>query len=334
MIDIDSRVRQSLASQAAHAPDGADLLGAVHARSRRYTIRRRIVVGGLAAAVAVLVAVPALGLLDSAGNSTLQPATPGVPVVLEKGPEPTLSFPLTPAWLPPGLTAPKIRISPGSNGSVSYAAVGDDSLYISVGDHDWSTDPPIASNQPEPTIAPIQVGSKTGKLVSMGDPMTTDSLSVLFERQPGQWVHVSRVSYQLNGTDLARIGASLTDKPLVLTVPFTFTLLPRGYEATESNGESLTLAPKGVRPEEASARQFAVAMHLISRGKLGPGERVTVGGRKGTLLIADGKYRLQLLRGHDQRIEIKAPAGSLTRAEFLRYAEGVAPKPGVRSSGG
>ncbi len=334
MIDIDSRVRESLVSQAAHAPDGAELLGAVHARSRRYTVRRRLVVGGLAAAVAVLVAVP---LLDQSGGrrSTLQPAAPSNPVVLEKGPEPTLSFPLTPSWLPPGLTEPKLRIGPGTNGSVSYAAAGNDSLAISIDDHDWTTDPPVASDQVVPTIAPIQVGSKTGKLVSLGDPMTTDSLSVLFERKPGQWVNVSRSSYQLNGTDLARVGAGLTDKALIRTVPFTFTLLPRGYEATASNGESLTLAPKGVRPESAPARQFVASMQFISRGELGPGARITVGGRQAALLLlARGNYRLQVLLDRNQRIEIKAPTGALSREDFLRYAEGVAPKPGTRSQGG
>jgi hypothetical protein len=331
MIDIDNRVRESLVSQAAHAPDGADLLGAVHARSRRYAVRRRIALGGLAAAVAVLVAVPLLGRLGD-GPATLQPADSGTPVVLEKGPQPALTFPLTPTWLPPGLAAPTVHLGSGLGSSLQYTTTaGRQAVSVSIEDRDSSNDPPIADNQVMPVIRPIQVGTKTGKQLAYGDITGPDgTLAVLFERAPGQWVQIHRGDHQLNAADLARIGAGLIDKRLTRPGPFTFELQPRGYVATESNGEALTLAPKGVR----TGRQFVVTMQFVTGGELGSGEQVTVGGRPGRLVVADGNYRLRVRLDENQRIELRAPAGSLRRADFLRYAAGVAPKPGVRSQGG
>src|SRR5215207_3519144 len=182
MIDIDREVRDSLTRQSAYAPDGAGLLSGVHGRSRRYAKRRRIVLGGVAAAVAVLVAVPLLGQFGR-GTSALQPADGRSEIELVPAAPSADRFPLTPGWLPDGLLPPQV-IRQSDEVTLQYPVEPgpiQPALVINVTPSDISKYE-MNGEQVKYGRRPTYIGGKPAELLAVPDAVEEAALT--FQRAP------------------------------------------------------------------------------------------------------------------------------------------------------
>lgn len=319
MIDIDGRVRHSLANHASDAPDGADLLAAVHRRAHRSTVRRRLVLGGTAAVVAAAVAVPVTGLIGGARDA-VSPAPVGAAtrdsVVFAPGRALTISFPLTPEWLPPGTTAYVRR-----GGADPYlelnAAEGLQVFAVFVGSRPSPEEIPADRQRPG-GAKPVQIGGRQG-IVYDGGP-GTDLLYLAFERRPGQHVFIQYRNPPGTEADLKRIAEGLVDRPLTQQPRFGFEQLPRGYVLAHVGGSSV-----GFRPVAGGEESRAVLVELIparDSRRLTTGERVTVAGKSGLVSDVGGRQRLELQLGDDRFLAVEVPGG-VSREGLLRFVAGI-----------
>jgi hypothetical protein len=318
MIDIDREVRDSLTRQSAYAPDGADLLAGVHSRSRRYALRRRVVGGGVAAALAVLVAVPLLGQFGR-GASTLQPADGKSQLELVPAAPSADRFPLTPGWLPDGLLPPRvIRTSGHEVTALEYQS--EVHPYSPVLTFELDTSDPSRYEMDGKPVAysrrSTTVGGKHAELLT-GPYLSLDT-ALSFQRRPGQWVLIT--ANEAIGTDavLRGVAANLKDEPITGTMPFEFKLVPKGFTLSQSSAG-------GAQFEPPADRSFRDAIHVwIDPNGIDPSLREPGPGGSRYTFKEDGNYQAAVRLDHQTALRISAPdEPALSRSDFLRFVDGV-----------
>jgi hypothetical protein len=321
MIDIDREVRDSLTRQSAYAPDGFDLLAGVHGRSRRYAKRRRIVLGGVAAAVAVLVAVPLLGQFGR-GTSALQPAGGRSEIELVPAAPSADRFPLTPGWLPDGLLPPQVIRQSSDEVTLQYPVEPgpiEPALVINVTRSDISKYE-VNGAQVKYGRRPTNIG-KPAELLTVPDFVEETALT--FQRAPQQWVFIT--ARRGIGTDavLRRVAANLRDAPIAGTMPFEFKLGPKGFTLGQTSEVGAGFQPpKGVRQENALL-VWVEPFNLESFKQLGADRR--------HVAKQDGRYTADILIEGGWVLRISAPAEpALSRSDFLRFVDGVTIRPDLK----
>jgi hypothetical protein len=225
MTELDQIIRESFADQATEAPDGADLLHRVRHRDRQLTIRRRVLVAGVAVAV--------VGTTVPAGYALVRGGGSGTDSVLT-APAADGTAPPTPHLEPARVVIPPVPVSPRwLPGPVTrrFAGIGSLSYHLAGGLPDLAI---LVGNVKLPSSEPTQ------PVTVAGTPATSSHeggwLSVLWQRRPGQWVRVTwspeteaqyaRASGDLDS--LIRVAASLRDEPVAVPAPFRLRWLPRG----------------------------------------------------------------------------------------------------------
>jgi hypothetical protein len=154
---FDDDVRETLLAHADDAPEGAGTLEAVAAREHRIRTRQRLGTAGVAAVMAVAVAVTVPYVLASgrhptgrtpvgAGTSASQPGptksaaptystvpTHASRVPLEPATFTRTQFPMNPTFTPPGLPAPTVHRDAGPDVALVYSNTDDTGLVANVG---------------------------------------------------------------------------------------------------------------------------------------------------------------------------------------------------------
>ncbi len=349
MIDIDSQVRDTLADHASEAPGGGDLLSAVHARSRRYTIRRRTVLGGVAASVVAVLSTAVI--VASAGPpSTLEPAKSPEKsrIVLAPwadAPEAT-KFPLTPGWLPPGAKPPVVH---GSGDFIELIVdVGDTQAFVlAIGSKPASQ---IDGTKDAVRKALTVNGKKAELLTPEMQPEQVSPIATLsVERTPGQWVRIVGLGENRHEAVLTRVAANLRDKPLAASSRLTFAVYPEGYLVSVNTPAQVVFRRADAFAGADRVDEFRVHYRKLHNddGRRPDAESVQVNGRQAWLrktgfdlfnpedppLKGAGephRYLLEIHIENGQYLRVEGPGSpELSREDFLRFAAGITVPPGL-----
>lgn len=275
MSSLEQDLTELFTTVAGQAPDDPALLGKVRAGTRRRALRRRT--GAALAAVAVLAGGALVATsLPSRGTASRYADPSGF---LVDGRGLSLTFPLSPSYLPAGLAArtPRLRASGG------------------VDEASWDCGVCMA---PMPAQVVVYVGSSPDVLGPPGSPTTVGprpaSVTCLssdrrcdlsWKRAPGQYVRVQGVNQAASIAALRRVAEGLRNEPVVHRPRLVLGLVPRAGcrlesatdRRTELVGDSLETACN-VRVDLLTPQDLASGQHHD-----GEGEPVTLGGHRGFL---------------------------------------------------
>jgi hypothetical protein len=343
--DLDGLLRGALHRHAEEAPVGADLLAAVHRRSRRLARRRRLAVVGGAALLAAL-SVPALAAVPhggaqpaatphspapapsadrvsappSAAPSSTAPrtSTPDPGVRLQPPAYVTPVFPFRPTVTPVGGLAPPEVTLAGGELVASYAAndpVAGADVDIRVGPRPPGlTDPADHAGPVQET--PHQVRGHPGTLRRVV-VAPANRLSLYWPEAPGQWVRVD-TDDTLTDAQLVRLADALAPAAVPVVTPFRFDLVPAGMVLDTSSRSEVAFRPPG-------------GTALVDCALVGPrpltGPTVRVGGYDGVLhRTATGATLTVALDDRGETLVVQVPAEyPISDADLTRFAAGVHP---------
>jgi hypothetical protein len=344
--DLDREVRDSLLANAEQAPDGSGTLDGVRTRSRRRQLRHRAGVAGLAAVVAVAVAIGTPYLLTGTRHSgrpsataagpngstatvtttaTSPPATPSHPtrVALAAPTFTPVAFPMKPTFSPAGLPAPTEGKTVGEVRLVYTAATGNKGLMAMVDVNKPGIDFSPATHKPTTVsghAATIYTGSAGGV-----------SQVLIVWRLHAKWVSV--LGSNLSSAQVQHYANGLVDSPHTSgRLPFTLAVAPRGYQVAyqEIHPELsptqfvLLLSAPGQLNNQTS--DDAVGVISAGIGTDATGESITVGSYPGKINHdADGQVTVYVLRPGFKYAVHEPVNGPLSDADLIRFAAGVAP---------
>ncbi|HVE97872.1 MAG TPA: hypothetical protein VNA12_01695, partial [Mycobacteriales bacterium] len=289
--DVEHLLTETLQSDSARAPGPDDLLNRVHARARQRA-HRRVATGGGVLAVAVMGSAAAVTLRPHGHDEIVrrpdpvaagpETAAPGTGAPYAAGALPPLEFPLTPGWLPDGVSRTP-RVTLGDSGlEASYDdATRPRFLGVSI----WSADRDVSPSGAEVTRRATTVSGKPGELVTFAD-----TLSLAWQHSPGAW----RVVTGGNGWGaegvVRRVAESLLEEPFDVRIPLDLTLMPHdSVPAGWSTDGAVTLVRRDkVEPWKAGDGDVPGVVLITARRAradlTGRGEEVTVSGHRGWLL--------------------------------------------------
>ena len=318
MSNIDNAVANLLHEHAGQAPGAQGLLAVVHSRSRQKA-RRRAVIGAMAmVAFSATVSVVALTGGRTANDEVVlarqnaSESTFLVPTDLRP------SFPLTPAYLPPGLdTEPRLSTERGAqNASWERVEDGRDGPLsgLSITVH------PTEPDEDELTAAtPVDIGGTTAALRRY-----EGSTVLTWQRTPEQWVYVSGAA-PVTEAETLTVARSLRDEPIRQPATFGLEVTPAGFVLAEYHGTGLTLGPAAGTPNpQDDPSAVIVSVRRASSETDGRGTPVRVGERGGWLDEANGRHQLVLRMDDDLRLDVSTPSdGRWTRDELARFVNGI-----------
>lgn len=348
--DLSREVRDSLLANAESAPDGAGMVDAVRARSRRVQLRHRAGVASVAAAVAVAVAVGTPYLLTSRnGRSPVGPAAPNgssaaaaaTPTTTASSPpsaasRPTrvplgpatftpVAFPMDPTYTPAGLPAPTEGKTVGAVRLVYTAASGTKGIIATV-DVDRPTVDASGATHKSTTVnghpATIYTGSIDG----------APGVLIVWQLH-GKWVSVQGSG--LSSAQVQQFAKGLADRPhRAQALPFTLALAPRGYQvAFQEIHPELSPAEFYVNlsaPGQMDNQTTDDAVGVIGRANLAgqaKGDPITVNGYPAKInRDVDGQVYVYVLRPGFAYAVHEPQNGPLSDEDLIRFAAGVAPR--------
>lgn len=307
-----------LHADAASAPAAASLLDAVHGRARRRARRRTGLISSFAFLGLVAGGVAA-SRPDGRDEVLPRPLPAAAPAdgPLEEGGLPALTFPVTPGWLPEGVSRTP-RVSVGDSGeSASY----DDAA--------------------RPQYVGIDIWAGTKDMTFTGDGvirrMTThqgrpatiatlaDSVSLGWQPAPGRWRTVVGGNAWGDEAVVRRVAESLAEQPFDVVLPLRLDLVPSGHElASWSTTGTAVFVRAGEAVKWRTTGQASSAVSIAARRTgsdgIGEGERVTVSGRLGWLRRGEtGGWHLVVQTTDAVNLIFDTPAWD--RADVLRLAE-------------
>jgi hypothetical protein len=290
-------VRASLERHAEQAPTGANLLDAVHARSRRLTRRRRL--GAVAAG--------ALALAALAGAVALPARThtpPSDPLVAPTFTAPL--FPFTPTVTPVGgLEPPEVTLVDGELSAYWYAKdpVAGTDIEIRVGPR-----PPVFTGEHD-NVGPVHQTPQRvrGHAANLRTVVVkpANRLSLYWLEAPGEWVRLD-TDDTLTDAQVVRLADALAPAALPVVRPFRFDVVPPGARLSTSTRSTMALGPVTctlVHRKPLSGKQIRVGSHWASLDR-------TVGGA--TLTVALDNANLV--------VSARYP---VTDADLVRFAAGI-----------
>lgn len=320
MTQIDELVRATLSDRTDRAPGAGGLLAAVHRRSRRRR-RHRAIAAGAALIVVAGLTIAAPSVLDWIPGGPDAPA--GAPIADSPNlvaPTYTLpAFPFTPATRPAGVGDPTVDIRHGV-AALTYptATPAGPGLTVLVG-----------AAPVNDTSADRQPRQVRGRSAVLGTKQVADHLWLVLDWQesPTQWVQVMATG--MSADQLISFAEALTPPPpaLSLTIPFTFDLVPDGWQLTTVTGGSMVFGP----PTRAASadNQYQLVVDLEETTEVPPGSTVQVGGRTGRL--AGGQLAVDL--GSGRTLYVQAPT-EFSTSTLIRFAAGVHVTPQAKAGVG
>lgn len=308
---------QLLREHASQAPGADGLLAAVHRRSRRRA-RRRAAVGAMAT-VAVFTATASVVAGGRTGNvevvlawQNASQSTFLVPTDLRP------SFPLTPAYLPPGLAAnPQLSAERGTQ-NAEWERVGR-GLDGPLSGLSVTVSPTVPDEDVLVPTEPVDIDGTTADL-----RRNEGSISLTWQRAPQQWVHLSSFA-PVSETQTLSFARSLRDEPLQEEASFELDVTPEDFVLAAYQGSGLTLGPPdGLPNPQDDPRSVAVAVRRASEATDGGGTAVRVRERSGWLSEANGRYHLVLILAGDLRLDVSTPSDDRwNREELARFVNGI-----------
>jgi hypothetical protein len=265
MDDVETAVRRSLTQRAAGAPDDGALLSRVRAQARR---RRRRDTTGLVAAAVVGVLTFAILAVQVSGGTGEQPAPPLAPPVVPDnhvrfgaGDVYSKPFPYTPGAPFGGLTNPYVTM-----------VAGDPALDYSAGTHDITV---RVRKQPSRPVS----GDVVAVRRTIGNAWVEGSHRIITWQEPdGWWLEIrAPVEYQIQA--IAKYADSLTEVPVPMSQPYTFTLVPLGLIVDNIGPAAVTFRPPRLAPDEGYAGKITVMLARDEEASA-DGQLYSVGGAK------------------------------------------------------
>jgi hypothetical protein len=330
MTDLDQIVRESFADQATEAPDGADLLHRVRHRDRQLTVRRRLMAGGVAAALAGVATTSSYALTTDGGSTGASVLT---------APTPDGTAPPTPHLKPAtAIAVPDIPLSAGwlpANPTGTYATA--DYLTYTFGDAlpdiriSVSADDPRLDGGYDPATTTVTVGGRPATLSRVDRNLT---LSLIWERRIGQWVtvawvHRTKADAARAATDrdtLIRVTENLRDQPVAATAPFRLQWQPRNAKVIAVGATYVHFTLSG-RREVTVDREFTVD---VGSGRSIPHgfSQATAGRWHGSVGLEPAGAGRQnrtfyALLDHGRTLMVTGPKTALNEQDILALAAGV-----------
>lgn len=312
---LEDDLRLALRDRAAEPPGPQpDLVGAV-AHGVRRSNRRRAVLGAAAAVLAVAVAVP-VWLAD---DRQAQPVQPAVPTPTPLRVPQALSFPLTPGWLPAGVGTGEIGLM-GTNRLLQYEGSGVLSVEVGPVPGSWENEGD-EDHRADVGGRPATVRTATGY---DGAGSGERYVGVRWRLADGQWAQVLSFGSR-SEAQVLRFARELRARAMrPAPLPFTFAEIPPGLTLRHSVG---TFACLGSRPPADNRAAEGLCIDLTAESPddqpAPEDERLIVGGRPATFNADANEIRIELGAGRILSIRADPELTPLTRAELIRFAEGV-----------
>lgn len=309
---LEDDLRLTLRDRATEPPGPQpDLVGAVVHGVRRSN-RRRALLGAATAVLAVVVAVP-VWLAD---DRQAQPVQPAVPTPTPRRVPQELSFPLTPGWVPAGVGTAEIGLM-GTNRLLQY-----DGLSVEVGPVPGSWE--IEGEEDHPA----NVGGRSATVRTAagydGAKPGERYVGIRWKLPDGQWAQVLSFGPR-NETQVLRFARELRPQAMSLVLlPFTFAEMPPGLALRHSVGPFACLGPL---PPVDNRAVDGLCVDLIAESPddqpAPEDEHLIVGGRPATFNADANEIRIELGAGRILSVRADPELTPLTRAELIRFAEGV-----------
>ena len=328
MPTVEEELTQLLRDRAEQVPGDPQLARKATARSARMAVRSRALVA-VSAAAAVAVAVGVTVVFGGPDRNSSAPVVANTAPADFLVPAPSLSitFPLTPTYLPPGSgTEPQLELNADQMVAV-YQGSGPRSTKVIVVVQKGEPAP-----EPEADRSPITVEGKQGIL-----SRHPSGQSVSWLRRPGQWVSVSGFVFvpdaydgeDLDTAELVRIAEGLVDRPQTQRAAFNIELAPAGHELIENGSGQVVFAPAGEGLDAARLVRISTSRgsEAVARDEVTGEKSVIVRGRAGILGTQKDTGHLSIsvpLAPDDSRLDIVVPSdGPWTEEVLLRFAEGI-----------
>ncbi|MBB2940841.1 hypothetical protein FB565_000545 [Actinoplanes lutulentus] len=327
-MSLEDDLRIALHEHAAEPAPHRDLWEGVTSGVRRDRRRRAVLATGAAVvAITAVATVPAILAARDDRSAPIMPATPApsassVPAIDWVWPIPAGQlFPREPGWVPGGLGEPTAMVM-GANRVLHYeqdesileAEVGPiEPSWESEGEEDHTAD--VGGRPATVRTASLYDGSKPGE----------QFVGVRWRAGAGEWMQV--LSWGDRDEDEILRFARELKQGSGPGVPddLAFALVPSGFSVQhQSEGSLCVAAPEVI----ASERQPAgLCVYVVDEAyqpvaEAGP-EHVTIGGRPATYYEDPPRIDVDLGGGKTLNITWDAEAIPLTRAEAIRFAEGV-----------
>jgi hypothetical protein len=264
-----------------------------------------------------LAGLPGTGTGDDVVRVPGQPASGQDAGPLVSGPAPALQFPVSPGWLPEGVSRSP-RVDFGDSGL--HAAYEDAARPFYTGIDLWSSDRDVTVTGDGVTRQATTVNGKPGLLVTLAD-----SVSLTWQPTPGRWLAVGGGNAWGTEAVVRRVAESLTDTPFAVPSPFELGLVPRDSELADwSTGGRLVFVATGKTEQYRSGAGVPQAVTISALRStpelLGRGERLSVSGRPAWLLV-EGEAQTLVVQISDEVSVIVQTPSAWDRADVLRLAE-------------
>lgn len=351
-MNLDDELRGTLRMYAERAPDGEGTMAAVQAREHRIRLHR-FGTGGAAALLAVAAAVGTPYLLSSHHGAGTEPvavtpvaspttsATPRVtfsPVPREPSKVPLVpaaftpvSFPMTPSFVPPGLTAPVLGY-PGLLPTLTYEDASDPAngdTYMNATSAKAQQDIGVDWTPDHSTT--IDVNGHQATLSTGTNAYGKPAVFVTWRQHSRVWIGVE--GSNLTPAQVEQYARGLSDGPFAPPVPFSLALAPKGYQPAfqefhpeyPQEEDHFCLAPPNKLLDQGSGAQLCVAV-TADAATPQDGDPVRVGNDPGVLNVSGGLRKLQVLRPGYPFFVIMGTTdagGTLSDSDLIRFAAGI-----------
>lgn len=317
-VDLEDRIVGALRAEAESAPAAGDLLARVHGRARQRARRRVAGISAVVTGALALTVVGAAALGGSPGASSrlnrlaTSPAGP-----LEAGGLPPLEFPITPGWLPAGVST-EAQVSSGDSGlSASYY---DSSRPQFSGIDIWSGPRDLTFQGAGVTTEPTTINGHAAVIGHLAD-----SVSIAWQTSPNSWLTVMGGNEWGAEPTVRHVAESLVMTPFPVTLPFTLTSRPANSELADwSTLGSAVFVPTGQTSEWRTSRgageAVTITAHRTVPGFVGDGDPVTVAGHPGWLSETNGQLSLAVQITPQISEVFTTPLWD--QADLLKLAEG------------
>jgi hypothetical protein len=336
MGNIADELRVLFADRADDAPPGLELLAAAKARSRRHLIRRRAAVAGVVAVAvgASAATVPLLLQRQPAGrpidvgappvqassakvnpSPSSQPPSSAAPIQFATATtQPTVAFPYTPGYTPPGLA--KAAVLRTQTDFIMHARQTDDSKYLKLEIHNSEPTLDNIDGVSPASKQSVRVRNRTGTIAS------GDASYLYWLEKPGQWLSVQSIG--VSRADVLKYAENVRAQTLSGTEPFHFTLLPVGMEVHESLHYNMTFAPIG----SGRDGEPVIGLVVTKNSPATPGGTAVQVGTHHGYLVDDSGHQLLGGNGHELIIDLGSDAsmtvdGNCTDSDLVRFAAGI-----------
>jgi len=322
---LEEDLRLTLQDRAGEPAFSGDLLDRVRLGVRREK-RKRIAILSAAVVLAAVVTVPVVlvqrqlsPVLNPTPPASAPPASspPSSGVVWEKSRWEMPAFPLTPGWLPPGLSPRRVD-QIGPNVVLRYDDDRGNSLSLEVGPvaGAWEVE---GEEDHRSTVGALDATVRTARSYD-GARAGDRYVGVRWRLPDGRWAQLLSFGPRTE-SQVLRVARGLRAQPLPASpAPFRLAEVPRGLTLSFASARYLCLTPPPVTAETMQ-RGLCVGVERAAE-PAPPGVALTIAGRPA---VFTGDSQLQIDLGGKQILAVTADPEmiKLSAADLVRFATGV-----------